>query len=91
MLREMQGNNYMNYPQNNGPMPPTTQVTIPHALSTCLIDPRGARKAQIRPQSDCVIKFDDQLPSNDRIISKIGMPNNITQAEYLMQTAAKQS
>ncbi|CAM4834553.1 unnamed protein product, partial [Rotaria magnacalcarata] len=85
------GNNHMNYPQNNGPMPTTTQVTIPHSLSACLIGPRGTRIAQIRQQSGCVIKFDDPLPSNDRIISIIGMPNNITQAQYLMQTAVKQS
>ncbi|CAF3278212.1 unnamed protein product [Rotaria socialis] len=85
------GNNHMNYPQNNGPMPTTTQVTIPHSLSACLIGPRGTRIAQIRQQSGCVIKFDDPLPSNDRIISIIGMPNNITQAQYLMQATVKQS
>jgi hypothetical protein len=79
-----------NYPQNNGPMPTTTQVTIPHSLSPCILGPRGTRIAQIRQQSGCVIKFDDPLPSNDRIISIIGMPNNIIQAQYLMQTAVKQ-
>ncbi|CAF3433945.1 unnamed protein product [Rotaria socialis] len=60
-------------------------------LSVCLIDPRGTSITQIGPQSSCVIKFNDQLPSNDRIVSIIGMPNNITQAQYLMQTAVKQS
>jgi hypothetical protein len=83
--------NHMNYPQNNGPMPTTTQVTIPNSLSSCILGPRGTRIAQIRQQSGCVIKFDDPLPSNDRIISIIGMPNNIIQAQYLMQTAVKQS
>jgi len=81
----------MNYTQNNGPMPTTTQVTIPNSLSACILGPRGTRIAQIRQQSGCVIKFDDPLPSNDRIISIIGMPNNIIQAQYLMQTAVKQS
>jgi hypothetical protein len=86
------GSNHMNnYPPNNGPMPTTTQVTIPNSLSATLLGPRGTRIAQIRQQSGCVIKFDDPLPSNDRIISIIGMPNNIIQAQYLMQTAVKQS
>ncbi len=82
---------HMNYPQNNGPMPTTTQVTIPNSLSASILGPRGTRIAQIRQQSGCVIKFDDPLPSNDRIINIIGMPNNIIQAQYLMQTAVKQS
>ena len=84
------GGGQMNYPPNPGPMPTTTQVTIPHALSASILGPRGTRIAQIRQQSGCVIKFDDPLPSNDRIISIIGMPNNILQAQYLMQTAVKQ-
>ncbi|CAF0958782.1 unnamed protein product [Adineta steineri] len=82
--------NHMNYSQNNGPMPTTVQVTIPNALSSSILGPRCSRIAQIRQQSGCVIKFDDPLPSNDRIISIIGMPNNIIQAQYLMQTAVKQ-
>ena len=72
-------------------MPTTSQVTIPNSLSACILGPRGTRIAQIRQQSGCVIKFDDPLPSNDRVISIIGMPNNIIQAQYLMQTAVKQS
>lgn len=84
------GGGQMNYPPNPGPMPTTTQVTIPHALSASILGPRGTRIAQIRQQSGCVIKFDDPLPSNDRIISIIGMPNNILQAQYLMQTAVNQ-
>jgi len=84
------GGNHMNYPPNHGPMPTTTQVTIPNSLSSAILGPRGTRIAQIRQQSGCVIKFDDPLPSNDRIISIIGMPNNIQQAQYLMQTAVKQ-
>lgn len=84
------GGNHTNYPQNMGPMPTTTQVTIPNALSSSILGPRGTRIAQIRQQSGCVIKFDDPLPSNDRIISIIGLPNNIIQAQYLMQTAVKQ-
>jgi hypothetical protein len=85
------GGNQINYPPNNGPLPTTTQVTIPNSLSATILGPRGTRIAQIRQQSGCVIKFDDPLPSNDRIISIIGMPNNILQAQYLMQTAVKQS
>jgi hypothetical protein len=85
------GGGHMNYPQNHGPMPTTTQVTIPNSLSACILGPRGTRIAQIRQQSGCVIKLDDPLPSNDRIINIIGMPNNIIQAQYLMQTAVKQS
>ncbi|CAF3443767.1 unnamed protein product [Rotaria socialis] len=32
-------------------------------LSVCLIDPRGTSITQIGPQSSCVIKFNDQLPT----------------------------
>lgn len=80
----------MNYPQHNGPMPTTAQVTIPHALSSSILGPRCSRIAQIRQQSGCVIRLDDPLPSNDRIISIVGMPNNIVHAQYLMQAAVKQ-
>jgi hypothetical protein len=81
----------MNYPLQHGPMPITTQVTIPHSLSACILGPRGTRIAQIRQQSGCVIKFDDPLPSNDRVISIIGLPNHIVHAQYLMQIAVKQA
>ncbi|CAF1321205.1 unnamed protein product [Adineta ricciae] len=83
-------NNQPYYPSNNGPMPTTTLVTIPNSLSSSILGPRCSRIAQIRQQSGCVIKFDDPLPSNDRIISIIGLPNNIIHAQYLMQTAVKQ-
>lgn len=72
-------------------MPITSQVTIPNSLSAHILGPKGTRIAQIRQQSGCVIKFDDPLPSNDRVISIIGFPNNVVQAQYLMQTAVKQS
>ena len=81
----------MNYQGNPGPMPATSQVTIPHSLSAFIIGPRGTKIAQIRQQSGCIIKFDDPLPSNNRIISIIGLPNNIIHAQYLMQAAVKQS
>ena len=83
-------NNQSYYPSNNGPMPTTALVTIPNSLSSSILGPRCSRIAQIRQQSGCVIKFDDPLPSNDRIISIIGLPNNIIHAQYLMQTAVKQ-
>jgi len=70
----------------------TQQVTIPHELAGAIIGPRGTRISQIRQQSGASIKIDDPLPgTNDRIITIVGTPNQISQAQYLLQTAVRQS
>lgn len=70
----------------------TQQVTIPHELAGAIIGPRGTRISQIRQQSGASIKIDDPLPgTNDRIISIIGNPSQISQAQCLLQTAVRQS
>ena len=70
----------------------TQQVTIPHELAGAIIGPRGTRISQIRQQSGASIKIDDPLPgTNDRIISIMGNPSQISQAQYLLQTAVRQS
>ncbi|CAF3939038.1 unnamed protein product [Adineta steineri] len=70
----------------------TQQVTIPHELAGAIIGPRGTRISQIRQQSGASIKIDDPLPgTNDRIITIVGAPNQISQAQYLLQTAVRQS
>jgi hypothetical protein len=70
----------------------TQQVTIPHELAGAIIGSRGTRISQIRQQSGASIKIDDPLPgTNDRIITIVGTPNQISQAQYLLQTAVRQS
>ncbi|UJR09424.1 hypothetical protein I4U23_013665 [Adineta vaga] len=70
----------------------TQQVTIPHELAGAIIGPRGTRISQIRQQSGASIKIDDPLPgTNDRIITIVGARNQISQAQYLLQTAVRQS
>ncbi len=67
-------------------------MTIPHELAGAIIGSRGTRISQIRQQSGASIKIDDPLPgTNDRIITIVGTPNQISQAQYLLQTAVRQS
>ncbi|CAF3315034.1 unnamed protein product [Rotaria sp. Silwood2] len=74
------------------PATQTQQVTIPHELAGAIIGSRGTRISQIRQQSGASIKIDDPLPgTNDRIITIVGTPNQIAQAQHLLQTAVRQS
>lgn len=70
----------------------TNQVTIPNHLASCIIGPRGAKIAQIRQTSGAMIRIDDPAPgSNDRIITIQGTPTQISQAQYYLQMAVKDS
>lgn len=76
----------------NAPQPHTNQVTIPNHLASCIIGPRGTKIAQIRQTSGAMIYIDDPAPgSNDRIITIQGTPNQISQAQYFLQMAVKES
>lgn len=79
-------------PYNHPPAVQTQQVTIQNEYAGAIIGPRGTRISQIRQQSGASIKIDDPLPgSNDRIITIIGTPSQISQAQHLLQTAVRQS
>jgi heterogeneous nuclear ribonucleoprotein K len=70
----------------------TNQVTIPNNLASCIIGPRGTKIAQIRQTSGASIRIDDPAPgSNDRIITIQGSPTQISQAQYFLQMAVKES
>lgn len=70
----------------------TQQVTIPQEFAGAIIGPRGTRISQIRQQSGASIKIDDPVPgTNDRIITIVGSPSQISQAQHLLQTAVRQS
>ena len=70
----------------------TNQVTIPNHLASCIIGPRGTKIAQIRQTSGASIRIDDSAPgSNDRIITIQGLPAQISQAQYFLQMAVKES
>ncbi|CAF0920647.1 unnamed protein product [Rotaria sp. Silwood1] len=70
----------------------TNQVTIPNHLASCIIGHRGTKIAQIRQTSGAIIRIDDPAPgSNDRIITIQGTPTQISQAQYFLQMAVKES
>ncbi|CAF1232316.1 unnamed protein product [Adineta steineri] len=70
----------------------TNQVTIPNHLASCIIGPRGTKIAHIRQTSGASIRIDDPAPgSNDRIITIQGSPAQISQAQYFLQMAVKES
>lgn len=76
----------------NSPQVQTNQVTIPNQLASCIIGHRGTKIAQIRQTSGAMIRIDDPAPgSNDRIITIQGAPAQISQAQYLLQLAVKES
>ncbi|CAF0863371.1 unnamed protein product [Didymodactylos carnosus] len=93
------GGNYNDYDsrggnsQGNAPGLTTTQVTIPNDLAGCVIGARGSRISQIRQQSGAEVRIDSQplQDTNDRVISITGTPQQIQQAQYLLQMAVKQS
>jgi len=64
----------------------TNQVTIPNELAGAVIGPKGAKIQQIRDQSGAGITIDKPTPgSNDRIITIQGTPEQIQNAQYLLQ------
>jgi heterogeneous nuclear ribonucleoprotein K len=76
----------------NAPQLQTNQVTIPNNLASCIIGPRGTTIAHIRQTSGASIRIDDPAPgSNDRIITIQGTAEQISQAQYRLQMAVKES
>jgi heterogeneous nuclear ribonucleoprotein K len=81
-----------NEPNYGAPQMQTNQVTIPNHLASCIIGPRGTKIAQIRQTSGAGIRIDDPAPgSTDRIITIQGTPAQISQAQYFLQMAVKDS
>ncbi|XP_070542932.1 heterogeneous nuclear ribonucleoprotein K-like isoform X2 [Ptychodera flava] len=66
----------------------STQVTIPKDLAGSIIGKGGSRIRQIRQDSAAKIKIDEPLPgSNDRIITITGSPDQIQNAQFLLQNS----
>ncbi|XP_067665207.1 heterogeneous nuclear ribonucleoprotein K-like isoform X1 [Haliotis asinina] len=64
----------------------STQVTIPKDMAGAIIGKGGSRIMDIRRQSNAQIVIDEALPgSNDRIITITGTPDQIQNAQYLLQ------
>lgn len=64
----------------------TTQVSIPKDLAGAIIGKGGSRIRQIRQESGAGITIDEAQPgSNDRIITITGNPEQIQNAQYLLQ------
>jgi len=87
-------NNSHQAPVGNAPPPggQTNQVTIPNELAGAVIGPKGAKIQQIRDQSGAGITIDKPTPgSTDRIITIQGTPEQIQNAQYLLQVTVKQS
>jgi predicted PilT family ATPase len=79
-------------PQQSGPVT-TTQVTIPTELAGIVIGAKGSKISQVRQESGASIKIDSEpMPgTNDRLITITGNPNQIQQAQFLLQQAVRQS
>lgn len=70
----------------------TTQVTIPKDLAGAIIGKGGSRITEIRRRSNAQIVIDEALTgSNDRIITISGTPDQIQNAQYLLQLSVKQN
>ncbi|CAF1077421.1 unnamed protein product [Adineta steineri] len=71
----------------------TTQVTIPARLTRFVIGPNGSKISQIRQETGATIKIDNKLMpgTNDQLITITGNPDQIQQAQQLLQEAIIQS
>jgi hypothetical protein len=83
---------YNAVPPQGGPVT-TTQVTIPTELAGIVIGAKGSKISQVRQESGASIKIDSEpMPgTNDRLITITGNPNQIQQAQFLLQQAVRQS
>lgn len=69
----------------------STQVTIPKDLVGAIIGKGGSRIQEIRRQSQAQILIDEPLMgSNDRVITITGSPEQIQNAQYLLQMSVKE-
>lgn len=76
---------YQNGGQNK-PNTMTNQVTIPNDLAGAIIGPKGQKIQTIREQSGAGITIDKpQSGNNDRVITITGTPDQIQNAQYLLQ------
>jgi hypothetical protein len=80
-------------PQLNSVEPiETSQVSLPNRYARAIIGPGGTKIAQIRVVSGATIHMDHLLAdSDDRIITIRGTLTQIADAQYLLQTAVKES
>jgi len=71
----------------------TTQVTIPTEMAGIIIGAKGSKISQIRQESGASIKIDSEplKDTNDRLITITGSPNQIQQAQFLLQQTIRQS
>jgi heterogeneous nuclear ribonucleoprotein K len=78
--------------QQSGPVT-TTQVTIPTEMAGIIIGTKGSKISQIRQESGASIKIDSEpmKGTNDRLITITGNPNQIQQAQFLLQQTIRQS
>jgi ribosomal protein S3 len=78
---------------NNKQNTTTCQVTIPNYLVGFIIGPKGQSIQNIRNQSGASIKINTSTTTdlNDRIITIIGLPEQIHNALYMLQVTVKQS
>jgi len=78
--------------QQSGPVT-TTQVTIPTEMAGIIIGTKGSKISQIRQESGASIKIDSEpmKDTNDRLITITGNPNQIQQAQFLLQQTIRQS
>ena len=67
-------------------------MTIPNEFAGAIIGPKGSKIAQIRDQSGANVTIDKGLPnSTDRVITITGTPEQIQNAQYLLQLTVKNS
>lgn len=78
---------------NNKQNTTTYQVTIPNYLVGFIIGPKGQSIQNIRNQSGASIEINTSTTTdlNDRIITIIGLPEQIHNALYMLQVTVKQS
>jgi heterogeneous nuclear ribonucleoprotein K len=70
----------------------TTQVSIPNQLAGAIIGKGGMRIQKIRLDSGAQITIDELQPgATDRIINITGTPDQIQNAQYLLQMSVKQN
>ncbi|CAF0871056.1 unnamed protein product [Adineta steineri] len=85
-------NNYNPLQQQSGAVT-TAQVTIPTEMAGIVIGTKGSKISQIRQESGASIKIDSEpiKGTHDRLITITGNPNQIQQAQFLLQQTIRQS
>jgi len=68
----------------------TQQVSIPSDLAGVIIGKGGSRIKQIRQDSGADVELSDDAGPGDRIITISGTPDQIQNAQYMLQMSVKQ-